>query len=406
MRTCGSCGATGLEEVLSLGEQPLANALLADAQLTLPEPRYPLGLAFCPRCCLAQITQTVDPGLLFSRYPYFSSVSEAFVAHAQRLVDRMVASGGLGPASLAIELASNDGYLLQHYVQRGIPVLGIDPAANMADVAAERGVPTLTRFFDRSLAEELRADGTVADVVHANNVIAHVPDIHGFVAGIARILKPSGIAVIETPYVRDLVDGLEFDTIYHEHVFYYSLTALDRILNQHDLVISDVERLPIHGGSLRIHATPAGQRDRSASVDAMLNEEAELGMCALGYFRHFAERVDDLRARILTLLDAQKASGRVIAAYGAAAKGTVLLNSMGTGPEIIEFVADRSPWKHGMYMPGVHIPVVPAERLAETVPDVCLLLAWNFQDEILQQQADYRLRGGQFIVPIPGPRLI
>ncbi len=406
MSACGSCGATGLEEVLSLGEQPLANALLTDAQLALPEPRYPLGLAFCPGCCLAQITRTVEPWLLFNRYPYASSVSDAFVAHARTLVERMVADGGLGPDSLAIELASNDGYLLQHYVRRGVPVLGIDPAENLAAAAAARGVPTLTRFFDASLADELRADGTVADVVHANNVIAHVPDIHGFVAGIARILKPGGTAVIETPYVRDLVDRLEFDTIYHEHVFYYSLTALDRLLGRHDLSITDVERLPIHGGSLRIFATPAGRRDRAPSVDAMLDEEAELGMCAPGYFRHFAQRVDDLRARILALLDAQRAAGRVIAAYGAAAKGTVLLNSMGIGSDIIEFVADRSPWKHGMYMPGVHIPIVPADRLATTFPDVCLLLAWNFQDEILRQQADYRHRGGRFLVPIPSPRLI
>lgn len=403
---CRSCGDTALEEVLSLGEQPLANALLTEDELGQPEPRYPLGLAFCPRCCLAQVTHTVAPELLFRDYVYFSSVSDAMVEHARRLTERLVTERALGSDSLVIELASNDGYLLRHYVRRGIPVLGIDPAENVAAAAIERGVPTIARFFDRSLADELLADGRLADVVHANNVLAHVPDLHGFVEGIARILKPSGVAVIETPYVRELVDRLEFDTIYHEHVFYYSLSAVVGVLSRHGLAVSNVERIPIHGGSLRIYATPAGLQAPSKAVTEVLREELDLGICEARYFHDFARRVEALGVELVGLLAERKNAGGSIAAYGAAAKGTVLLNAFGIGPETIDFVADRSPHKQGRYMPGVHLPIVPAERLVERAPDYCLLLAWNFADEILDQQAEYLKRGGRFIVPVPKPRVV
>lgn len=403
---CRSCGDAALEEILSLGEQPLANAFLTEADLERPEQRYPLGLAFCPRCCLAQITHTVAPELLFREYAYFSSVSDAMVEHARKLTERLTTERALGPGSLVIELGSNDGYLLRHYARRGIPVLGIDPAVNVAAAATERGVPTLARFFDWSLADELRANGRLADVVHANNVLAHVPDVHGFVEGIARILKPSGVAVIETPYVRELVERLEFDTIYHEHVFHYSLSAVVEILGQHGLAVSDVERIPIHGGSLRIYATPAGQQPPSNAVTAVLREETGLGMCTTGYFRHFAERVDALRGQLLGLLSKRKAAGVSIAAYGAAAKGTVLLNAFGIGTDIIDFVADLSPHKQGRFMPGVHVPILPAEELVERAPELCLLLAWNFADEILDQQAEYRRRGGRFILPVPEVRVL
>ncbi len=404
--TCRSCGDATLEEVLSLGEQPLANAYLTEADLQLPESRYPLGLGFCPRCCLAQITHAVDPELMFREYAYFSSVSDEMVEHARTLAERLIVERSLGPDSLVIELASNDGYLLQHYARRGIPILGIDPAENVAVAANERGVPTLARFFDMAMADELRADGRLADVVHANNVLAHVPDVHGFVEGIARILKPSGVAVIETPYLRELIERLEFDTIYHEHVFYYSLSAISMIFEQHGLAVTDVERIRIHGGSLRIHATLAGRLAPSGSVEAILGEEARLGMCTTAYLRDFAQRVDALRTELLALLSDDKAAGRSIAAYGAAAKGTVLLNAFGIGADTIDFVADRSPHKQGRYMPGVHVPIVPVERLVERAPDLCLLLAWNFADEILEQQAEYRRRGGRFILPAPKPTVV
>lgn len=403
---CRACGHGPLEVVLSLGEQPLANALVGEDDLGHPEPRYPLGLAFCPSCCLAQITQTVAPETMFREYAYFSSVSDAMVEHSRRLAARLVEERGLGADSLVIELASNDGYLLQHYIREGVPVLGIDPAENVAATATERGIPTMARFFDAGLGAELRDGGRLADVVHANNVLAHVPDLHSFVAGMAAILKPDGVAVVETPYVRELVERLEFDTIYHEHVFYYSLTAITRIFAEHGLEVSDVERIPIHGGSLRVFASLVGRRSPTEAVTALLAEEAALGMCGPAYFRDFAARVQGLGQELRGLLRTLKADGHTIAAYGAAAKGAVLLNAFGIGRETLDFVADRSPYKQGRYMPGVHIPIVSAEQLLDRRPDHCLLLAWNFADEILEQQTAYRRRGGRFIVPVPTPVVV
>jgi SAM-dependent methyltransferase len=408
---CGGCGST-LEPVLSLGDQPLANALLTTEMLGEPEPSFPLTLAVCPTCGLVQIMEAVPPELLFREYAYFSSVSDAFVEHARSIAMRMTAARRLTDLSLVIEVASNDGYLLQHYAARGIPVLGIDPARNIAAVATARGIPTLAEFFGPALADELSRSGRAADVVHANNVIAHVPDLDGFVAGIARVLKPTGVAVIETPYVRDLVERLEFDTIYHEHRYYHSLTALSRILERQGLVVSGVERLAVHGGSLRIFAV---HRERpvsdiadvpAASGPAMLADEAALGLGSPGYYLDFAARVTALGSELQRLLAGLKSEGRSVAAYGAAAKGTVLLNAFRIGPETIDFVADRSPYKQGRYMPGVRIPIVPTERLIEAMPDACLLLAWNFAAEILAQQHEYRERGGRFIIPIPTPELV
>ncbi len=408
---CGGCGST-LEPVLSLGDQPLANALLTTEMLDEPEPSFPLTLAVCPTCGLVQIMEAVPPELLFREYAYFSSVSDAFVEHARAIAMRMTAACRLTDLSLVIEVASNDGYLLQHYAARGIPVLGIDPARNIAAVATARGIPTLAEFFDPVLADELSGSGRAADVVHANNVIAHVPDLDGFVAGIARVLKPTGVAVIETPYVRDLVERLEFDTIYHEHRYYHSLTALSRMLERQGLVVAGVERLAVHGGSLRIFAV---HRERpvsdiadvpAASGPAMLADEAALGLGSPGYYLDFAARVTALGSELQRLLAGLKSEGRSVAAYGAAAKGTVLLNAFRIGPETIDFVADRSPYKQGRYMPGVRIPIVPTERLIEAMPDACLLLAWNFAAEILAQQHEYRERGGRFIIPIPTPELV
>ena len=383
---------------------PLANGLLAEEDLHGPEPMYPLALAYCPRCHLAQITHTVAPDLLFREYAYYSSVSDAMVEHARKLVERVMASRELGPYSLVVELASNDGYLLQHYAGQHIPVLGIDPARSIAEAASARGVPTLPEFFDRALAEKLRSDGRLADVVHANNVLAHVPDIHGFLAGVATILKPGGVAIFETPYVRDLVDRLEFDTIYHEHVFYYSLSSLTTLVLSHGLQVIDVERLAIHGGSLRVSVAHAGATDSAAVVDDLLAEEAEIGLRSVGFFHEFADRVRELREAVVGALAEEAAAGRHIAAYGAGAKGAVLLNAFGIGGETIDFVADRSPYKAGRFMPGVRIPIRPAEELRARRPDVCLLLTWNFADEILEQQSAYRAAGGRFLIPVPEAR--
>jgi len=385
---------------------PPANALLEADQLDLPERTYPLELALCETCGLAQLTVSVDPTELFQHYAYFSSYSTTMLAHAEALVERMASERRLGPNSLAIEIASNDGYLLQFYAIRGIPVLGIDPARNVAEKAIERGIATLCEFFGDELAEELRISRRRADILHANNVLAHVPDVNSVVRGIARLLSDDGIAVIETPYVRDLVERLEFDTIYHEHVFYYSLTALRHLFERHGLEIVDVERIPIHGGSLRVFAALQGTQAPSQAVTLLLDEEDTLGLAAAPYFRKLADRVDVLRQQLVALLDDLQAGGARIAAYGAAAKGAVLLNAFGIGRDTIDFVADRSDYKQGRYMPGVHLPIVSPDRLLSDQPDLVLLLVWNFADEVLEQQQEYRRRGGRFIIPAPTPRIV
>jgi SAM-dependent methyltransferase len=405
--TCRGCGASDLQIVLSLGKMPPSNALLTQDQLAEPETRYPLDLAFCPTCALAQITVSVDPAELFDEYAYFSSYSTTMLAHAEAIAVRMIEERHLRSGNLAMEIASNDGYLLQNYVRAGVPALGIDPARNVVVAAQERGVETLCEFFSEELAEELRGSGRRASALHANNVLAHVPDVNGVVRGIGRVLANDGIAVIETPYVRDLVERVEFDTIYHEHLFYYSLTALDRLFERNQVRIVDVERISIHGGSLRVFAVPAPTAPSPRpAVAAQLAEEARLGLATLDYFEGFADRVEVLKGQLLAMLGALKDQGHRIAAYGAAAKGTVLLNAFGIGTERIEFVADRSEYKQGRYMPGVHVPIVGPEALLAEMPDEVLLLAWNFADEILEQQAEYRRRGGRFIIPVPTPCLV
>ena len=403
--TCHGCGGHDLEVVLSLGQMPLANALLTKEQLDRPEPRFPLDLAFCRTCALVQITKVVPPEVLFGEYAYFSSNSETMLAHARSLTSRMIAERGLGPGSLAVEIASNDGYLLQNYVGAGIAVLGIEPARNIAPAAEAKGVTTICDFFGADLADRLVGEGRRADILHANNVLAHVPDLNAIMGGIARVLKPEGVAVIETPYVRDLVEQLEFDTIYHEHLYYYSLTSMDRVLRRNGLGLVDVERIPIHGGSLRVFAA-AGTQEQSPAVTRLLSEEEGLGMAELDYFRGFASRVDAVCGALVTLLKGLKAGGRRLAAYGAAAKGATLLNACGIGSETLDFVADRSAYKQGRYMPGAHLPVVAPEQLLIDMPDDVLLCTWNFADEILRQQAEYRARGGRFVIPIPEPRIV
>ena len=404
MIRCRSCESTRLELILSLGRTPLANALLKPDELSKPEPRFPLDLVFCADCALVQITETVPPEQLFSHYLYLSSFSDTMVSHSRELAERLVAERKLAGGSLVVEVASNDGYLLQFYRRAGVPVLGIEPAANIAKVAEENGIPTLVRFFGREVAEELRAEGKLADVIHANNVLAHVADLNGFVAGMATILKADGVVVVEAPHVMPMIQRLEFDTIYHEHLCYYSLTALKPLFKRHGLEITDVFEIPLHGGSLQVHASASGRP--SERVERLLEEEADAGVATFDFYREFGDRVRALKGDLVSMLTDLKASRRRIAAYGASAKGSTLLNYCGIGRETIDFVADRSTVKQGLYTPGTHLLIKPPEALLEEKPDDVLLLTWNFADEILRQQSRYREQGGKFIIPVPEPAIV
>ena len=403
--TCRICHSPEIQPVLSLGTTPLADALRQKEQLLQAESKFPLNVAFCPHCSLVQLLETVPPDVLFCQnYPYYSSFSPALLQHSRANAIDLIKSRRLNANSLVVELASNDGYLLKNFVEHGIPVLGIDPAEGPARAAEKIGVPTVCTFFGENLARELSANGKAADVIIGNNVLAHVADLHGFVEGIRILLKEEGVAVIEMPYVKDLVDHCEFDTIYHEHLCYFSVTALDRLFRMHSLYLNNVRRLSIHGGSLRIYVEK--EENVSATVRAMLQTEAAEKVDQIDYYRDFAHRVEGIRTELQRLLQRLKQQGARIAAYGAAAKGSTLINYSDIGTELVDFVVDRNTHKQGLYMPGQHIPVLAPEALLERNPDYVLLLAWNFAEEILQQQKEYQQRGGRFIIPVPNPRVV
>ena len=405
-RACLGCAAALGDPFLDLGSQPLANALLRPEDAARPEPRFPLAVAYCARCHLVQLTQTAPPEALFGEYLYFSSYSDTFLAHARAMADTLVARFGLGPRSRVLEIASNDGYLLKFVQAHGVPVLGVEPARNVAAVAQAHGVPTLARFFGPDVVEDVVRDFGRADVVVGNNVLAHVPDVNTFLGAVAAALAPAGAAVFEFPYLGDLLERTAFDTIYHEHVFYYSLAAVTGLAARAGLDVFDVERQTIHGGSLRVFMRRAGGGAAGPAVARLLAEENAAGLTSAVRYAGFRRDVQRVREDLVSLLRRLRGQGRRLAAYGAPAKGTVLLNACGIGTDLLDFTVDRSPHKQGRLVPGVRLPIRTPEDLLKEMPDFTLLLPWNLAEEIVAQQAAYVRKGGAFIVPVPIPRVL
>jgi SAM-dependent methyltransferase len=403
--TCRSCGGQRPTPFLSLGETPIANRLVRADALDAVDPSFPLAVGFCEGCALVQLTHVLPADEIFDEdYPYFSSFSDMLVRHAEKQVIDLIESRNLGPDSLVVEVASNDGYLLRAFVERGIPVLGIEPTPGPAAAAREVGVPTREEFFGADLARQLVAEGLRADVILANNVMAHVPDLNSFVEGFSILLKDDGLVSVENPGVGALLAHTEFDTVYHEHFCYFSTIAVDALMRRHDLALVSVTEFPeLHGGTLRWRMAPAGSAEPDESVARVLAGERAAGLGSFERFGTFGAEVGELQTELRTLVRDLKAQGRTIAAYGAAAKGATLLNSTGIANDVIDFVVDRNVHKQGKYMPGVRIPILPPEVLLERQPDYLLLLAWNVKNEIVAQQSEYARRGGSFIVPVPRP---
>ncbi len=399
---CRFCGATLRETFVDLGPQPLCESFVAPEDVERMEPFFPLHVRICHECLLVQLPAYVDREDIFREYAYFSSFSDSWVEHARQYADAMIQRRDLGGTSLVVELASNDGYLLQHFVARGVPVLGVEPAHNVAAAAEARGVPTLTEFFGRDLAERLVRERGHADLVIGNNVLAQVPDLNDFVAGIATLLAPQGVATLEFPHVVRLVEGVQFDTIYHEHFSYFSLTTVSRIAAAHGLAVVDVEELSTHGGSLRVFlARVDGKPTVAPAVDALLTRERDDGYASLDGYGGFEERVREAKRSLLSFLIECRRDGLSIAGYGAPGKGNTLLNYCGIRTDLLDYTVDRNPYKHGRFTPGTRIPIHDPARLAETRPAVILILPWNLRTEIARQLEYTRDWGARLVVPIP-----
>lgn len=399
-------GMYPLRPILSLGHQPLANNLVAASDLARPDATFPLELMWCEALKLVQLSVSVPPDALFTNYLYLTSFSQTLVQAAREHVERQIAARRLGAGDLAMEIGSNDGYLLQHYRRAGLDVLGVDPAAAIAETARAAGVDTLCAFFSRELGQRLRAEGRRPRIVHANNVMAHIPDVEGVMAGVEALLHDQGVFVVETPYVKRMVETLEFDTIYHEHLFYYSLTSFNILLERNGLTVVDVEEIDAHGGSLRITSARPGAFRRSAAAEEMLQAEHAEGLDGYEYYEQFGQRVPVLIEELRSLLEGFVADGRTLAGYGAAAKATVLLNALGPVAGRFLWIADRSSAKQGRFVPGVRLEVVDPARVFSERPDYLMVFAWNYIDEIARQLAAYRAAGGQLVVPFPQPKVI
>jgi 2-polyprenyl-3-methyl-5-hydroxy-6-metoxy-1,4-benzoquinol methylase len=401
---CRFCGADLQHTFIDLGASPIANDYLSVSQLSQMEPFYPLHVKVCGKCLLVQVTDCISARHIFSdNYAYFSSFSDSWLAHAKAYVDMIAARLALGKQHHVVEVACNDGYLLQYFVARGIPVLGIEPTANTAAAAAKKGIPTVVKFLGEETARDLARGGRQADLLIGNNVLAHVPDINDFVEGLRILLQPTGVLTMEFPHLMRLMSENQFDTIYHEHYQYLSLMVTEKILGAHGLVVFDVEELPTHGGSLRIYARHAHDesKPRTQHVEELRQRELDAGYDHLKTYFSFTERAKETKRKLLEFLIAAKRSGKMVVGYGAPAKGNTLLNYCGVRTDFIDYTVDRSPHKQNLFLPGTRIPIHHPDKIRETRPDYVLILPWNIKDEIMEQMSFIREWGGQFVVPIP-----
>jgi 2-polyprenyl-3-methyl-5-hydroxy-6-metoxy-1,4-benzoquinol methylase len=403
---CRFCGTPLHHTFVDLGMSPLANSFLAPCQLQQMEPFYPLHVYVCGSCLLVQLDEFAEPERIFSEYAYFSSYTDSWLKHAEAYTAAVVDRFGLDHRSQVVEIASNDGYLLQYFVARGIPVLGIEPAANVAKAAIEKGIPTIVEFFGEKLADQLVNKGIQADLLVGNNVLAHVPKLNGFVKSMKILLKPQAVATLEFPHLMRLMAENQFDTIYHEHLSYFSLTTVNKIFAAHGLTLFDVEELPTHGGSLRIYVrhTEDSSKPVGSQVIKLLAREEAAGLNRLAYYRSFAEKVKETKRQLLDFLIAAKREGKSIVGYGAPAKGNTLLNYCGIRSDFIDYTVDRSPYKQGLFLPGTHIPILHPDKIRETKPDYLLILPWNLKGEVMAQMEYIHEWGGRFVVPIPEVR--
>lgn len=401
-KRCRFCDAELTRTFVDLGRSPLANSLLSAADVDRSEPTYPLHAYVCERCLLVQVQEFAPAANIFNDYLYFSSYSQLWLDHCRDYAGRMVERYRLNPGSLVVEAASNDGYLLQYFKERGIGVLGVEPAANVAKAAQDKGIATEVAFFGVETARRLRAAGKSADLMAANNVLAHVPDLHDFIGGFKLLLKPAGTATLEFPHLLHLIRENQFDTIYHEHFSYFSFHVVDKIFAKHGLRIYDVEALSTHGGSLRIFVChDDAPFPRTARVDEMIATERAAGLDRIEGYTGFAKSVVDIKCALLDFLIEARKTGKSVVGYGAPAKGNTLLNYCGVGPELLAYTVDISPHKQNRYLPGVQIPIHAPARIFETKPDFLLILPWNIKEEIMERMAAIRQWGGRFVLPIP-----